>query len=195
MPSGASGRSRESGGLRAEGAAPCCLREPRPRSDASGAGPGPRVLGTQRGSCAPPGAGRSGEGPGQRGGSCHRRPRAVQIGVPAPEHPGPCGLGAAVVTAGADSRAGELASTSGVAPPGVTLCLGEAGRQGTRASWGKQLPLSRAPGRGQGSSPRCTHLRAQQAPPPEDQLEGQGKSKFWTEQRWKLQDQEEIKAI
>ena len=43
--------------------------------------------------------------------------------APPPEHPGPCGLGAVVVTVGADSRAGKLAATAVVVPPGVTLCL------------------------------------------------------------------------
>ena len=90
-----------------------------------------------------------------------------------------------VVTGGADSRAGGLLAASVVVPPGVTLCLGEAGSQGTGASQDKQLPRSHAPGRGRGSSPRCTHLRIITARPPlEDQLEGQAKSKFLTEQRW-----------
>ena len=40
------------------------------------------------------------------------------------EHPGPCGLRAAIVTAGADSRAGELAAATVVVPPGVTLYRG-----------------------------------------------------------------------
>ena len=58
------------------------------------------------------------------------------------------------------------------------------GPPGRRASQDKQLPLSPAPGRRRGGSPRCTHLRiSQQAPPPEDQLEGQGKSKFLSKQR------------
>ena len=43
--------------------------------------------------------------------------------LPPPEHPGPCELGAVVVTAGADSRAGQLAAASVVVPPGVTLQL------------------------------------------------------------------------
>ena len=36
----------------------------------------------------------------------------------------PCGLGVAIVTAGADSRAGELAAATVVLHPGVTLYLG-----------------------------------------------------------------------
>ena len=92
--------------------------------------------------------------------------RLCRSGPPLPwEHPDLCGLGAAVVTAGADSRAGELATASGVVPPGVTLCLGGAGPQGTGVSHDKQLPLSRAPGRGWGISPRCTHLRVSTAGP------------------------------
>ena len=46
--------------------------------------------------------------------------------------------------------------------------------------------MSPAPGRGRGSSPRCTHLRlSTAAPPPEVQLAGQGKSQCLTEQHWK----------
>ena len=63
------------------------------------------------------------------------------------EHPGLCGLGAVGDTAGADSRAGELAATRLVVPPSVT-CLGQSRLPGNRASQDKQLPLSRAPGRG-----------------------------------------------
>ena len=36
------------------------------------------------------------------------------------------------VTAGVDSRAGELAAASVVVPPGVTLCLGGVGPPGNR---------------------------------------------------------------
>ena len=41
----------------------------------------------------------------------------------------------------------------------------ERGHQGTGASHDNQLPLSHTPGRGQGSSPRCTHLRISTAGP------------------------------
>ena len=62
----------------------------------------------------------------------------------------------------------------------------EWGGQGTWASQDKQLPGSRAPGRGWGSSPGAhTWLSAEQDPPSQDQLEGKGKSKFLTKQRWK----------
>ena len=40
------------------------------------------------------------------------------------------------VTAGADSRAGDLAASSGVVPPGVTLCLGQSGLPGDRGLMG-----------------------------------------------------------
>ena len=53
-----------------------------------------------------------------------------------------------MVTGGADSRAGELAAASEVVPLGVTLCLDGAGCQGIGVSWGQQLLLSLAPGRG-----------------------------------------------
>ena len=49
---------------------------------------------------------------------------------PPPEHPRPCGLGAAVVTAGTDSRAGKLATAGVVVPPAVTLYLGLNREQG-----------------------------------------------------------------
>ena len=53
------------------------------------------------------------------------RPLAVQIRAPPPpEHSGQFRLGAALVTVGADSKAGELAAASVVVPPGVTLCMG-----------------------------------------------------------------------
>ena len=164
----------------------CAHQEPRPqecdfsststRSQGAG-GPSP-------GSCAPP------RDRWRCGG--HRTVRmllplivppscAGQCTLP-PEHLGQCGLGAAVVTVGADSRAGELAATSVVVPPCVTLCLEEAGCQGAEASRGKQLPLSPAPGGGRGISPRCIHLRVSIASPPP---EGEGKSKFLNQQRWK----------
>ena len=71
---------------------------------------------------------------------------------PPPEQPGPCGLRVQVVTMGADSRDGELAVATVVAPPGASqdkkLPLSI-----TLASEDKQLPLSGAPGRGLSSSP------------------------------------------
>ena len=85
-------------------------------------------------------------------------------------------MGNAMVTAGADSRAGELA-TATVVLPDVTLCLGEVGPPGNKGLTGQTAPLSLAPSGGWGSSPRCTHLRTSTAaPPPEGQLEG------WEEQ-------------
>ena len=80
-----------------------------------------------------PGTGGGGEGTGQRGRSCRRVPPSCADQCSPPlEHPGQCALGAAVVTAGADSRAGELAAASGVVPLGVTLCLEGSGPPGNR---------------------------------------------------------------
>ena len=47
----------------------------------------------------------------------------MQMSAPTPDHPGPWGLGAAVVTVGADARAGELAAATVIVPPGVILYL------------------------------------------------------------------------
>lgn len=59
------------------------------------------------------------------GRSCHRAPQSCADQRSSPlEHPGPCRLGAVVFTAGADSRAGDLAATSLVVLPCITLCLG-----------------------------------------------------------------------
>ena len=103
------------------------------------------------------------------------------------EHLGQCRLG------DCGSYCGELTPELETWPPPVWLFLlvspcasQRQGHQGMGASWGKQLPLSLAPSRGWGSSPRCTHLRISTAnPPPEDQLEGQGKSKLLTKKCWK----------
>ena len=91
-----------------------------------GAGPGIKGAGRHSPrSGTPPGIRRGQEDTGQQGHSCRWWPRAVQIGATPPlEHPGPCRLGAAVVTAGADFRAGQLAAATVVVPPGVTLYLG-----------------------------------------------------------------------
>ena len=60
------------------------------------------------------------------------------------------------------------------------------GHQGIGASQDKQLPLSHEPDK-ELEAPLGAHTgeSAQQAPPPEDQLEGHQKSKFFTEQQWK----------
>ena len=81
----------------------------------------------------------------------------MQIGAPAPEHPGPSGLGTEGVTAEADSRAGELAAATVVVPPVSSCTWEEQGRQGTEASRGAgqgagQLPQVLTPER-QHSSP------------------------------------------
>ena len=103
-------------------------------------------------------------GPGQRRCSCH--------GAPQPCRSAPTALRSiqasadwetVVVTVGADSSTGDLATTSVVVPPGVTWM--ERGCQGTGVSQDKQLPLSHAPGRGWGSSPRSTYLRISTAGP------------------------------
>ena len=89
---------------------------------------GPRAKGTGR--WCP----RSGDSPWERWRS--GRPRIVRTLLPPvtpssadqcpqpPEHPDTCGMGAVVVTVGADSRAGELDTITVVVPPVVTLYLG-----------------------------------------------------------------------
>ena len=66
-----------------------------------------------------------GEDTGQQGHSCCWAAPHWADQHPTPlEHPGPCGLRAAIVTVGADSRAEELAATIVVVPPAVTLYPG-----------------------------------------------------------------------
>ena len=81
----------------------------------------PRVPGTQPRIPPPPVIGGGGRAQDSED-TCRRGPRPEQISSPAQEHPDPCRLGAAEVTVGADSRAGELAAASAIVPPGVTLC-------------------------------------------------------------------------
>ena len=113
--------------LRVEGAAPCCLREPRSLEQGSGS-TGPRSQGAREhspGSCAPP---RDRQRPGG-----HRTARMLLLqGAPElcrSEPPQPRSIQAseewetAGVIARADSRAGDLA-TATVVPLGVTLYLG-----------------------------------------------------------------------
>ena len=146
---------------------------------------GPRAQGAgghSPGSGAPPGQAEAGRTQDSQVAPAPGRPELYRSAGPPLEHPGPCTLGAAVVTAGADSRAAQLAAPTVVVPPGVTLYLGL-----SRGLTDKQLPLSHTPGRGLGSSPGAhTRQSAQQAPPSEDQLEGQGKSKVLTKQHWKV---------
>ena len=106
----------------------------------------PRIRGSPR-------TGRGWEDTGQPGHSCSQAQSCADR-APTPEHPVPCALGAAVVTVGADSRSGQLAAATVVVPPGVTLYLGL-----SRGLTGLRIPLNCRPGRGLGSSPRCTHLR------------------------------------
>ena len=145
---------------------PCCLLELQPQSTIPAAqGPGSQGAGqTKLAILHYPRTGRGGESTGRRGLSCYC-PQAVQISVPTLpwEHLGQCGLGAVVVTVGADSRAGELGAATVVAPPGVSQ--GKLPLSLKVASQDKQLLLSCAPGRGLSSSPRCTHLRISTAGP------------------------------
>ena len=57
-------------------------------------------------------------------------PKLCTSAHPPREHPGPCRLGAAVVTAGADSRAGDLANASGGVPSGAWDGMGPPGNRG-----------------------------------------------------------------
>ena len=136
-------------GAPGEGAAPAAFGSRGRERESSGAGPRPRARGTQpRALCSPrdreAGRAQDSEDAPARG------PELCRSAPPPREHPGRCGLGlgAAGVTAGADSRAGEL-------PPPVwsfllvSPCAWDgAGPQGTGASRGQQLPLSPAPGGG-----------------------------------------------
>ena len=99
-------------------------------------------------SCTPPGTGRSREGTGQRGLSCQQVPCKLC-------RSGHCTLRACV------SYCRKLTPELEFWPPPLLFssCLGGKHCQGTEVSQGKQLPLSPAPGRGWGSSSRCTHLR------------------------------------
>ena len=89
---------------------------------------GPRAQGagdTAQDPALPPGQAESRRTQDSEDAPATGRPRAVQVSAPCPpEHPGPCGLVAAGITAGADTRAGELATASVLVPPDVTLCLG-----------------------------------------------------------------------
>ena len=146
-------------GLRAEGA-------PRER-DSSGAGPGPQASGGHSRDPALPRDGPRRGGPRTARTLLLRRPDLCRSAPPPREHPGPCGLGAAVVTAGADSRAGETWPP----PVGLSLlvspCAWERrGCQGTGASPGQQLPLSPTPGRGAGQRPGAHTCESAQQPLP-----------------------------
>ena len=105
--------------LHAEGAAPAAFRSRGREHNSSSAGPGPGLT---------PGQAEARRAQDSKDTPAQAVPQAVQVSAPPPpEHPGPCGLGAAVVTAGADSRAGEPAAATVVVPPGVTVCLGRGG--------------------------------------------------------------------
>ena len=79
-------------------------------------------------------------------------PKLCRSATAAPGHPGQCGQGTAVVTAGLTPGLGNW-------PPPVVLfllvspCAWDGVASGNRALRGKQLPLSRAPCRGRAASP------------------------------------------
>ena len=114
----------------------------------------PGCWGTQQGSGDPLGTCGGREDTGPRGRSCRGAPPSCAGQCPpCPQHPGSHGLGSAGVTAGADSRAEELATASVIVPPLCHIVPGmERGHQGAWVSQDKQLPGSHAPGRGRGSS-------------------------------------------
>ena len=176
-------------GLQAERAAPCCLREPprgarlqqrRPQT--------PGRQGTQPRSCGPPGMQRRGGHrvarmllpPGTPKLCRSAHPATLQAPRPVPT--GSCGS----YYRGADSRAADLPAASVVIPPCVTLCPGEARPPGNRGLTGSTAPAEPSTQQGAGISPRYNHLRISTAEAlQEDQLEGQGKSKFLIKQHWK----------
>ena len=92
----------------------------------------PRAQGTQPRIRLHPGQAEAGRPRQDSKDTCRWGPQAEQVRGPAPEHPVPCRLGVAVVTAGADSRAGELATATAIVPC-VTSCHGQsraAGEEG-----------------------------------------------------------------
>ena len=113
VPGGVLGRSLSvSRRVQAQGAVPCCHGEPQTRELISAAqAPDPRALSKHSPlSCTTPGTRGRGEGTGQRGHSCPQAPLSCVGQHPTLwKHPGQCGLGTAVVTVEADSRAGRLA--------------------------------------------------------------------------------------
>ena len=112
---------------------PCCLHRQEAGSKIPAAqAQDPRAPGGRgQDPAAPPGQAEVGRAQDSKDAPAAGCPELYRSAPPDPlEHPGPCGLGPMGVTAGADTRAGELADTSGVAPPGVTLCLGGAGPSG-----------------------------------------------------------------
>ena len=115
--------------IQAEGAVPCCLWEIQPRCAIPAAGaPVPRVRGdTTQDPALPHPQGRRRQG-GHRAARMFLPPGTPKLCRSAPPAPGSIQASAdwetVVVIVGTDSRAGELAAASGVAPPGVTQCLG-----------------------------------------------------------------------
>ena len=116
--------------------------------------PDPRVPGdTAQNPVLPLGQAEAGKTQSSKDTPATQRPGALQISARPRRIQAPADWETVVVTAGAESRAGELAAITVVVPPDVTLCLGESSSQGTEASQDKQLPQSCAPGMERGISP------------------------------------------
>ena len=131
MPGGASGRSRwVTRGLRAEGAAPCCLREPRPGSPIPAAqAPDLRALGdTAQDPALPLAQGEAERAQDSEDAPAARCPQAVQVSA---SHPGNIQASADWETA--SSYCGSCLQSWGADRrqwwflPGVTSCLGQGG--------------------------------------------------------------------
>ena len=109
--------------------------------------------------------------------------------APPPGASRPLQTESSIVPAGADSRAPELAAATVAVPPGASqdkqrplgLTVTSPDKQD------KQLPLSLALGRGQSSSPRCTHLGISTAGPSHRRpARRTGEKRVLTKQHWKV---------
>ena len=173
----------EAGGAGGSGRRGCAPQDSRSRIPAAQA-PSRGAGDTAQDPALPPGQTEAGRAQDGEDAPATKRPRAVQLSARPREHPGQCGLG----DCGWLLR--ELTPGLGTWPPPVVFlpvspCAWDgAGRQGTgphgvnssqQRGWGEHLPQVRTP-ENQHSS--CSPRR----PAGE-----QGKSKFLTEQRWKLQ--------
>ena len=98
--------------------------------------PGPRVTDRARILRSPPGTGRGRAGPRTARTLLPRHPDLCRSVPPAPGASRPRRIGRwwESLRGAALQGQGDLAATGVVVPPGVTLCLGEPGCQGTRAS-------------------------------------------------------------
>ena len=161
-------------------------------------GAGPWIPGSPSGqsqrSSVPPGTGGSGEGTGQWDLSCRwvlcKLCRSVHPDLlPGPSRPVCTGRLRLVTCRELDSRAGNLATINFVFPLCFTLCLGEVGLLGIKASQDTQLPLSPAPGRGQDSSPRHTPEDQHSRPlPQKTSWKNKGRASLLAKQTGELQD-------